>query len=139
MCRSTLPKSSRILKRKQFLYVSRFGSLCYGSQVGFLVSPSRGARCCKLGITVSKKFGKAHERNHFKRLVREAFRQQRHQLPICQVVVMPKKKHKPNFQGLVQDFMNQVPEALRSKLEEKDSTTDGECNPKSEKCGSAPL
>lgn len=28
----------------------------------------------KLGITVSKRFGKAHERNRFKRIVREAFR-----------------------------------------------------------------
>ena len=28
----------------------------------------------KMGITVTKKFGKAHERNRFKRIVREAFR-----------------------------------------------------------------
>jgi ribonuclease P protein component len=27
-----------------------------------------------LGITVSKKYGKAHLRNHFKRVVRESFR-----------------------------------------------------------------
>ncbi|EPP37001.1 Ribonuclease P protein component [Chlamydia avium] len=119
MCRSTLPKNSRILKRKQFIYVSRFGLFCHGSQVDFLVSPSRNSRCCKLGITVSKKFGKAHERNYFKRIVREAFRQQRHQLPVCQVVVMPKKKHIPKFQGLLQDFINYIPDVLKNKLEKK--------------------
>ncbi|AQT77858.1 ribonuclease P protein component [Chlamydia gallinacea] len=139
MCRSTLPKSARILKRKQFLYVSRFGSFFPGRQVDFLVSPSRNSRCCKLGITVSKKFGKAHERNYFKRIVREAFRQQRHQLPICQVVIMPKKKYTPKFHGLLQDLIHSIPEALKNKLEKKESMTGNECSPKNEKCGIVPL
>lgn len=40
----------------------------------------RGAT--KLGVTVSKRFGKAHQRNRFKRIVREAFRLSQHRLPL---------------------------------------------------------
>lgn len=138
MCRQTLPKHSRLLKRRQFLYVSRNGLRCYGSQVIFQICPSGYVGACKLGITVSRKFGKANRRNYFKRIVREAFRQQRHNLPPCQIIVLPKSKHMPNFQDLLHDFIERVPLFLDKSTKNK-TMPDGECSPKNELSPTASL
>lgn len=53
--------------------------------------PHLPAGSVKLGITVTKKYGKAHDRNRFKRLVREAFRALlSNEFLSCEFVVRPK-------------------------------------------------
>ncbi len=67
------PKSSRIRSKNHYQGVLKAKKKWIGSAI--LVDYRLGyAYCPKLGLTVSRRYGKAHQRNRFKRVVREAFR-----------------------------------------------------------------
>ena len=70
-------KADRLLKRSQFIELSKFGKKAQNKQFLIIYVPSRVNRT-RLGITVSKKVGKAIERNRVKRHIREFFRLHRH-------------------------------------------------------------
>ncbi len=69
----SFPKSLRLLFRGQFHKINREGKRLTGKVIS--LQYREGASKARLGITVSKKYGKAHHRNRFKRVVREAFRE----------------------------------------------------------------
>ena len=69
------PKEARLLKRRQFQKIAREGRRLAGKVVSIQYLYKETTLRPKLGITTSKKFGKAHDRNRFKRVVREAFRE----------------------------------------------------------------
>lgn len=66
-------KSDRLLRRSQFKEILHKGDSLVGKYV-VLQYMLKKCKAPKLGVTVTKKFGKAHERNRFKRISREAFR-----------------------------------------------------------------
>ena len=63
----------RLSKRFQYQQLSRTSQRYVGT---LLIVDYRNNHSpyTRLGITVTKKYGKAHERNRFKRIMREAFR-----------------------------------------------------------------
>ena len=78
--RLTLPKSARLRKKIDYQRLARKARRLGGATLFFFYT-KEGAELPRLGITVSRKYGKAFARNRFKRVVREAFRQITPQLP----------------------------------------------------------
>ena len=78
-CRS-FGKALRLRKRAEFLDAQKCGTRRPGRFLVVIVA-RREEGPTRLGITVSRKVGPAVIRNRVKRLVREAFRLHRHELP----------------------------------------------------------
>ncbi|MCI5052343.1 MAG: ribonuclease P protein component [Simkaniaceae bacterium] len=76
----TLPKSARLLRRGDFFRVRRPSTYLNGKFVAISYCSTERPEV-RMGITVSRKYGKAHDRNRFKRVVRETYRHLRPDLP----------------------------------------------------------
>ncbi|MFA5250114.1 MAG: ribonuclease P protein component [Parachlamydiales bacterium] len=82
------PKSARLLKSREFTRLYQEKNRFVSS---FFYLDYKRAKRSRLGISASKAFGKAHLRNRFKRLIREAFRSQISTFPLLEINVIPKK------------------------------------------------
>jgi ribonuclease P protein component len=85
---NTFPRAARLLTKAAFDEVFRAGQSAGSHFFRALIRPSSSITA-RLGITVPKRVMKhAHDRNRVKRLLREAFRQQRAALPAIDLVVL---------------------------------------------------
>lgn len=98
------PKEARLLKRGEFLRMGK-GQRRVGS---LLCVDCRPAGKARLGITASSRYGDAHERNRFKRLVREAFRTNQHLLPKFELNVTPRQHAKGATYGQIRDELLKI-------------------------------
>jgi len=108
----SFPKTARLRTRQDYRRVQKASQRIHGHQISMEChrGSQKGLPCPKLGITVSKKYGKAHERNYFKRLVREAFRESRPYFPQdLEINVTPRpgmtqRMTQPTKKGILEDL-----------------------------------
>ncbi len=85
------PKRDRILTLGEFRRVYSRGFHASSERFGCYVLPRRPP-ASRLGLSVSRKFGKSHDRNRMKRHLREAFRCLRHGFPQpLDVILVPRR------------------------------------------------
>lgn len=88
------PKALRLRKNEDFNRVYRKGSASFNRDFQ-IVGCKNALSCSRYGISLSKKFGKAHERNRMKRQVKEIIRQNKTAFPKgYDFVILPRQKSK---------------------------------------------
>lgn len=85
------PKRHRLRSQSEFDAVF-FQNLFAADKVLVIQAISNGLSYSRLGLLIGRKVGNAVQRNRWKRVIREAFRKQRNQLPSgMDFVVRPRK------------------------------------------------
>lgn len=74
-----LPKHNRLAKRREFVRVYEAGQKQFSRYAVLFIAPN-GSSLSRIGITATKKIGKANVRNRLKRWTREVYRRQREPL-----------------------------------------------------------
>lgn len=92
--RYTFPRSRRLTKRNEYQRVLRAKAQKPAGPLRIHGAPNERGHP-RLGLTVSRKVGKAVRRNHIKRMLREAFRLLQHELPQGYDYVVVVRPHEP--------------------------------------------
>lgn len=131
--RQTLPRSARVRSRKDFTrifnlrlrasdqWITLYAAPRESETAGDGVSgPPQWGEGARLGISVGRRVGNAVRRNRVKRLVREAFRRLRHELPAgMDCVVVPRPGPEPTLPDLQQSIRD-LARRLERRLERRD-------------------
>jgi ribonuclease P protein component len=102
------PKSVRLLRQADFQRVH--GSHLFAADRHLVVKGARnGLAKTRLGLSISRRVGNAVVRNRWKRVIREAFRRQRGQLPGgWDLVVRPRKGAIPHAGNVARSLVSLV-------------------------------
>ena len=92
-----LPKLLHLRRPSEFRAVYDFRCGASDAWLGLSVMPN-GRDYSRVGLSVSKRYGGAVQRNRLRRLYREAFRLGRHALPCgIDIVMTPRSPQEPTF------------------------------------------
>ena len=100
--RRTLGRRQRLLSQRHFRRVYQRGRRAAGQWMTVVAFVPRGHRdetaaVARLGVSVGKDHGGAVRRNKLKRLLREAFRLERHRLPAALDLVLIPRTREDDF------------------------------------------
>lgn len=103
-----LPKTKRLAKRREFLHVYESGRKHF-SRFTIVFFIANGFGYSRIGITATKKLGKATERNRLKRWTREVYRREREPLGVDQrsldiVINIKPNASEASFRDFLQDL-----------------------------------
>ena len=103
-----IPKATRLAKRQEFLRVYETGRKLFSRYCVLFYAPNE-LSWSRIGITATKKLGKANVRNRLKRWTREVYRRQREPLSLDErgvdlVVNVKPNAAEANFHDFRQDL-----------------------------------
>ena len=107
-----LPKEKRLAKRREFLRVYETGRKLF-SRYCVVFSAANDLPFSRVGVTVTKKLGKANVRNRLKRWTREVYRRQRGPLDLDRSALDLVINVKPNAAAAeFRDYQSDLERAL---------------------------
>ena len=109
---TALPKEKRLAKRREFVRVYETGRKLF-SRYSVLFFAANDLAHSRIGITATKKLGKANVRNRLKRWTREVYRRQREPLGIDRQALDIVVNVKPNAaDATFQDYSRDLSRVL---------------------------
>ena len=113
-----LPKAKRLAKRREFLRVYETGRKWF-SRYCVVFAAGNGLPYSRIGITATKKLGKANVRNRLKRWTREVYRHQREPLALDSHALDVIVNVKPNAAEVrFDDYRDDLQRALQRVVRE---------------------